>query len=45
VPLMLASLAWRVPVLRKWMKVAGLAVAGAVAGVVLLTALIVQAIF
>jgi hypothetical protein len=41
---MIASLAWRVPVLRKWMKIAGLAVVGAVAGVVLLTAAIVQAV-
>lgn len=43
-PMMLASLAWRVPVLRKWMKIAGLAIVGVVGGAVLLTVAIVQAI-
>jgi hypothetical protein len=44
VPLMIASLAWRVPVLRKWMKIAALAVVGLVGSAVLLVAAIVQAV-
>ena len=43
-PLMLASLAWRVPVLRKWMKIAGVAVVAAVGSAVLLVAAITQAV-